>query len=217
MYNELIIPIIERKGETTMKNNEEKIIEIAQHISEIMEILEIPSNPSTEGTPMRVAKMYVNEVFANRNNANIKEELDDKMKTFPTTNEAPVGYDTDEFIIVKDIPFFSMCEHHFMPFMGKVTVGYVPGDKIIGLSKIPRVVKYFSKKPQLQERLGNEICEYLDNLLDPRALFVRITDCTHTCVTARGIETYCSTDTMASCSAHDYSRYYDDFMKQINR
>lgn len=202
-----------------MNNNEEKIIEIAQHISEIMEILEIPSNPSTEGTPMRVAKMYVNEVFANRNNANIKEELDDKMKTFPTTNKSSADYDyaIDEFIIVKDIPFFSMCEHHFMPFMGKVTVGYVPKDKIIGLSKIPRVVKYFSKKPQLQERLGNEICEYLDNLLDPLALFVRITDCTHTCVTARGIETYCSTDTMASCSAYDYPRYYDEFMKQISR
>ena len=107
-----------------------------------------------------------NELFVNRNNANI-EELKARMKTFP--NE----YSSD-MVIVRDIDFDSICEHHWLPFSGKVTVGYVPNDKVIGLSKIPRVVKYFSRKPQLQEQLTTEIGEYLYNLLEPRAIFVEV-------------------------------------------
>src|SRR5574344_1972031 len=126
-----------------------KVEAIKEHIEEIMRILEIPITESNKNTPLRVAKMWCNELFVNRNNANI-EELKARMKTFP--NE----YSSD-MVIVRDIDFDSICEHHWLPFSGKVTVGYVPSDKVIGLSKIPRVVKYFSKKPQLQEQLTTEI------------------------------------------------------------
>lgn len=186
---------------------EEKIIAIQHHVESIMSILGVERNNSTVGTPSRVAKMYVNEVFKNVNNENI-EELNDSMTCFSK------NFDGNELVIVKDIPFYSMCEHHLMPFSGKITVGYVPQDKIIGLSKIPRVVKYFSKKPQLQERLVNEIADYLQGLLGSDALFVLATDTIHTCVSARGIETYCETDTIA-CRGEEQYQFKSEFYTRV--
>lgn len=186
---------------------EEKIIAIQHHVESIMSILGVERNNSTVGTPSRVAKMYVNEVFKNVNNENI-EELNDSMTCFSK------NFDGNELVIVKDIPFYSMCEHHLMPFSGKITVGYVPNTKIIGLSKIPRVVKYFSKKPQLQERLVNEIADYLQDLLGSDALFVLATDTIHTCVSARGIETYCETDTIA-CRGEEQYQFKSEFYTRV--
>lgn len=186
---------------------EEKIIAIQHHVESIMSILGVERNNSTVGTPSRVAKMYVNEVFKNVNNGNI-EELNDSMTCFNK------NFDGNELVIVKDIPFYSMCEHHLMPFSGKITVGYVPNTKIIGLSKIPRVVKYFSKKPQLQERLVNEIADYLQGLLGSDALFVLATDTIHTCVSARGIETYCETDTIA-CRGEEQYQFKSEFYTRV--
>lgn len=186
---------------------EEKIIAIQHHVESIMSILGVERNNSTVGTPSRVAKMYVNEVFKNVNNENI-EELNDSMTCFNK------NFDGNELVIVKDIPFYSMCEHHLMPFSGKITVGYVPNTKIIGLSKIPRVVKYFSKKPQLQERLVNEIADYLQDLLGSDALFVLATDTIHTCVSARGIETYCETDTIA-CRGEEQYQFKSEFYTRV--
>lgn len=174
-----------------MTDNVEKIKE---HIEAIMELLEIPVTDSNKDTPKRVAKMWSNELFANRNNHNI-EELNAKMKTF--RNE----YNND-IVIVKDIDFNSICEHHWLPFSGKVTVAYVPNHDVIGLSKIPRVVKYFSQQPQLQEKLTSDIGVYLDNLLHPVAIFVEV-EATHQCVKCRGAESECSTKTT-------YSRYKGD-------
>lgn len=183
-----------------------KVEKIKEHIEAIMEILEIPITESNEGTPLRVAKMYCNELFANRNNHNI-EELNSKMKTFPNNY-------CNDLIIVKDIDFDSICEHHWLPFSGKVTVGYVPRDRVIGLSKIPRVVKYFSKKPQLQEQLTKEIGEYLYKLLEPNALFVEI-EATHQCVKCRGAESDCSTHTMFKIMEEGLERYYQDFKDRM--
>ena len=132
--------------------------------------------------------MYCNELFANRNNANL-EELNSRMKTFPVDSKYPMP------VKVEGIPFSSTCEHHWMPFIGTVDVRYVPSDRIIGLSKIPRVVEYFSKKPQLQERLTSEIGEYLVKVLNPKKLEVRI-QAIHTCVLCRGIESSCDTQTV---------------------
>ena len=160
---------------------------IKEHIEAIMDILEIKINSSNEDTPLRVAKMYCNELFLNRNNQNI-DELNSKMKLFP--NE---GYKNP--ITIEGISFSSTCEHHWLPFMGKVSVTYIPDKKIIGLSKIPRVVKYFSKRPQLQERLTNDIGIYLYNLLSPKYIKVEIVS-THTCVMCRGAESECSTTTV---------------------
>ena len=164
-----------------------KVEEIKKHIEAIADILGIEKNASNENTPLRVAKMYCNELFKNRNGANL-EELNSRMKVFPNDDciESPVT--------VKDIEFYSTCEHHWLPFMGTVSVTYVPDVSIIGLSKIPRVVKYFSQRPQLQERLTNDIGKYLVGLLQPKYLKVEV-NATHTCVMCRGAESKCETAT----------------------
>lgn len=185
-------------------NNEEKINEISKHVEQIMQILEIPNTESTNKTPLRVAKMYVNEVFKNQS---VDEE---ELKLQITTFENKMGQD---MIIVKDIPFYSTCEHHLMPFSGKITIGYVPRHRLIGLSKLPRIVKFFSKKAQLQEHLVSEIADFIHKELDPLVVFVHATECVHTCVTARGIETYCETDTLVS-RGND-TRYKNEFLNRI--
>lgn len=171
---------------------------IEEHLEAIMDLLEIERTPSNEGTPKRVAKMWVDELFANRNNDNL-EELKAKMKVFP--NEY-----YNDIVIVKDIDFNSVCEHHWLPFSGKVTVAYIPNEKVIGLSKIPRVVKYFSQKPQLQEQLTREIGDFLAELLDPLAIYVEV-EATHQCVKCRGAESDCSTKTSYSKDPFDSFNY----------
>ena len=150
--------------------------------------------------------MWCNELFANRNDRNLGE-LNDKMKVFPNTYES-------EMVIVKDIPFNSICEHHWLPFSGKVTVGYIPSDNVIGLSKIPRVVKYFSKRPQLQEQLTSQIGDYLENLLEPYAIFVEV-EATHQCVKCRGAESDCSTKTYYKSVCAGYEHSYQDFKDRM--
>ena len=159
---------------------------VAKHIGAISSLLGIEVTESNKDTPYRVAKMYCNELFKNRDPDSI-EELDLKMKAFP--NE---GVSTA--VTVSDIEFCSTCEHHWLPFMGLVEVSYVPNDCIIGLSKIPRVVKYFSQRPQLQERLTSDIGNYLVEVLRPKSLTVKVV-ATHTCVMCRGAESKCNTTT----------------------
>ena len=168
-----------------MTDNMNLIEEVAFHISAISSLLGIEITESNIDTPRRVAKMYCNELFANRNNLNI-EELNAKMKVFEAENSNPVTV---------EVPVNSVCEHHWLPFMGTVSVTYVPKDKIIGLSKIPRVVDFFSKKPQLQERLTTEIGEYLVSIIEPKYLSVRMV-ATHTCVSIRGAKSPCTTTTV---------------------
>lgn len=192
-----------------MINN--KVEEIKEHIAEIMRILEIPITESNKNTPLRVAKMWCNELFLNRNNSNM-EQLRETMKLFPNNYG-------QELIVVRDIPFSSICEHHWLPFSGIVTVGYVPKDTIVGLSKIPRVVKYFSKQPQLQEKLTKDIGDYLFDLLDPYAMFVEVT-AKHQCVMCRGAESDCETRT--HYTKYGYSstelceKAYADFTMRMN-
>ena len=165
--------------------DKELVKEIAGHISAISSLLGFPVTESNKDTPLRVAKMYCNELFRNRNNRHLNE-LNAKMKVFPAENHNPVSV---------EVPVNSSCEHQWLPFMGNVVVTYVPKDKIIGLSKIPRVVDYFSKKPQLQERLTTEIGEYLVSVIDPEYLSVRMV-ATHTCVSIRGAKSPCKTTTV---------------------
>jgi GTP cyclohydrolase I len=162
---------------------------IENHISAIMDILKIPFTESNVDTPRRIAKMYYNELFKNRNDKN-KIELDCCMKVFLNTNES-----LPDMIIERDIKFSSVCEHHWLPFSGTVDVGYIPKKYIFGLSKIPRVVKYFSKRPQLQEQLTSDIGKYLFNQVAPDMLFVRIR-AEHSSVMCRGAEADCKTDTL---------------------
>lgn len=139
-------------------------------------LIAIGENPDREGlveTPKRVANMY-EEIFAG-----LTEDPKQHIKLF---NEQS----NDEMVIVKDIPFYSMCEHHLLPFFGKAHIGYIPSDnKIIGLSKLARIVDNFAKKPQVQERLTSDIADFLNDNLQPKGVAV-IMEAEHMCMTMRG-------------------------------
>lgn len=163
-----------------------RILEIKVLVEQILRVLGIPTTVSTQDTPERVAKMYVNELFSSLAPGAL-EDLKGRMTCFPNEGRG--------LIIIKGITFNSICEHHLMPFSGVVNVGYMPNDKIIGLSKIPRVVKFFSRKPQLQERYTKEIAEFLMDTLN--SIFLTVTvKATHACVMCRGAESDCQTITV---------------------
>ena len=148
-------------------------------IEEAVKIIleEIGEDVSREGlieTPKRVAKMFL-EVCSS-----LKEEPPD-LKVF--TNEE----NYNQMVIVKDIPYYSLCEHHLVTFFGTASVGYIPRKKYVGLSKIARTVEYFAKKPQVQERLTEEVADYLFNGLEPEGLIVVIKG-RHLCMESRGIK-----------------------------
>ncbi len=191
-----------------------KVEAIKVHVEEIMRLLDIKKDNSNENTPLRISKMWVNELFRNRNGYHI-EELNASMKTFDWVEK------DDNFIIVKGVDFHSMCEHHWLPFTGKADVAYVPDGKIIGLSKIPRIVEYFSKRPQVQERLVKDIGEYLfKTMIDPKAVVVRM-QATHDCVMCRGIESKCVTDTLFHkfgklVTSSEQQNYLNDFHRRLN-
>ena len=144
----------------------------------VLMILEaIGEDPSREGlieTPKRVARMY-EEVFSGLNNT-AKEIL---SKTF--------SYDGEYIVIVKDIPFYSMCEHHLVPFFGKAHVAYIPNGKVAGLSKIARTVELYAKKPQLQERLTQEVSDAIVDFMDAKGSLVVI-EAEHLCMSMRGVK-----------------------------
>lgn len=192
-----------------MTGNEEKVELIKGRIEEVMKILDIEVTESNRDTPNRVAKMWVNELF--KNEGKDTTELDKQIAVFP--NE----YNND-IVILKDIEFHSICEHHWLPFSGKISIGYTPSDKIIGLSKIPRVVKYFSKKPQLQEKLVSEVGMYLNSVLHPKFLFIRA-EAVHQCVACRGAEANCSTVTRWQCqnlSSENLEEEYEHMKLMLN-
>ncbi|MEO1053507.1 MAG: GTP cyclohydrolase I FolE [Bacteroidota bacterium] len=154
----------------------EKITRIESHFKEIMTILGLDLNDdSLRGTPKRVAKMYVEEVFSG---------LNPKNKPKATLFENKFQY--DEMVVEKDITFYSHCEHHFVPIYGKVHVAYVSTGEVIGLSKINRIVQYYSKRPQVQERLTIQIAEELKRVLKTDHVGV-VVDATHMCVSSRGV------------------------------
>lgn len=150
---------------------------IADKFKEIMEIMGLDlTDDSLSGTPRRVAKMYIKEVFSGLNPAN-------KPKIALFENK----YKYEEMLVEKDITFYSNCEHHFVPIIGKAHVAYISNGKVIGLSKINRIVEYFAKRPQVQERLTVQIAEELKNILGTEDVAVVI-DAEHLCVSSRGVK-----------------------------
>ena len=137
---------------------------------------EDPERPGLRETPTRVARMY-EEIFAG---------IDVDAANVVTVVE---GADFDEMIMVRDIPLYSVCEHHLLPFVGKAHVAYIPNksQQITGLSKVARVVDMLAKKPQVQERLTTEIAEAIERALSPRGVFVVI-EAEHLCKTMRGVK-----------------------------
>ena len=153
--------------------NQEKV---EQAVYQLLEAL--GENPEREGlldTPKRVAKMYA-EMFSG-----LKEDPKDQFT-------AVFSEVHDEVVLVKDIPFYSMCEHHLVPFYGKAHVAYLPsGDKVTGLSKLARAVEVAARRPQLQERLTDQVATALEEALSPRGVFVMV-EAEHMCMTMRGIK-----------------------------
>lgn len=128
------------------------------------------TSPGLAGTPRRVADMYA--------------ELLTPAPFHPTTFPNDAGY--DELVLVSDIPVAALCEHHLLPFRGVAHVGYLPGERIIGLSKIARLVEAFARRPQVQERLTTQIADWLRDHLSPRGVGV-VVEAEHLCMTIRGV------------------------------
>lgn len=157
-------------------SDEEKIEIIEKHFREIMQTLGLDLNDdSLQGTPHRVAKMYVREVFSGLN-----------PKNRPHARLFENKYAYDQMLVEKDITFYSHCEHHFVPIYGKAHVAYFSEGKVIGLSKINRIVQYFAKRPQVQERLTVQIGKEMERVLHTKHVGV-VLDANHMCVASRGV------------------------------
>jgi GTP cyclohydrolase I len=175
-------------------NDETKIKLIQKHFREIMHIMGLDlTDDSLSGTPNRVAKMFVQEIFSGLNPANKPE-----IKLFDNK------YQYNEMLIEKNITLFSYCEHHFVPIVGKVHVAYISNGKVIGLSKINRLVQHYAKRPQVQERLTRQIAESLKEALQSDDVAVLI-DAVHLCVSSRGIK-----DTNSSTITSSFSGKFLD-------
>jgi GTP cyclohydrolase I len=162
--------------------DEEKIRIITEHVTGIMNVLGLDlTDDSLKGTPRRVAKMYVKELFSG---------LDPMNKPVASLFCNPYRY--RQMLIEKDITVYSVCEHHLVPIIGKAHVAYISSGKVIGLSKINRIVQYFSKRPQVQERLTIQIAAELKKVLETEDVAVLI-DAAHLCVASRGIRDISST------------------------
>lgn len=160
---------------------------IAEHVTSIMYLLNLNlKNDSLLDTPKRIAKMYVEEIFSGLDYSN-----------FPKITIFKNAMCMNEMITIRNINITSTCEHHFIIFNGTVTVSYIPKKNVIGLSKINRIVEFFSKRPQLQERLTQQIFLALQTLLNTHDVAVFI-DAVHYCVKARGINDVTSTTTTTS-------------------
>ena len=169
--------------DTPMRDNafelddDTKVELIQKRFEEIMNILGLDlTDDSLKGTPHRVAKMYVKEIFKGLN-----------PKNAPRVALFDNKYQYDQMLIEKDITLFSNCEHHFVPIVGRAHVAYISSGKVIGLSKINRIVEYFAKRPQVQERLTVQIANYLSEMLETENVAVVI-DAKHLCVSSRGVE-----------------------------
>jgi GTP cyclohydrolase I len=186
--------------------DKEKIQEIEKHFTRIMEVLGLDlTDDSLQGTPHRVAKMYVTEVFSGLNPMN---------KPAMTLFENKYRY--DQMLVEKDVTFYSHCEHHFVPIFGKAHVAYISSGKVIGLSKINRIVQYYAKRPQVQERLTVQIGKELQKALDTDHVAVVI-DATHLCVASRGVnDTNSKTGTAFFSGKFKDTQIKNEFLNYIN-
>ena len=179
LYTGLKTPI---KKDAFKLSDEEKKQKIEVLFSKIMDVIGLDlTDDSLKGTPKRVAKMYIDEIFSGINPKN-------KPKIALFENK----YKYNQMLVEKNITFYSNCEHHFVPIIGKAHIAYISSGRVIGLSKINRIVQYFAKRPQVQERLTNQIAEELKIILNTEDIAV-IIDAKHLCVSSRGIKDDTST------------------------
>ena len=148
---------------------------IANLFGAILDELGIDRNdPNAADTPNRVAKMFVDEIFAGR----FQEAP--KVTVFPNTRKI------DEMIVTGPLTVRSMCSHHFMPIVGRAWIGYIPDQQLLGLSKFPRLLEWFARRPQIQEELTQSLANYLQEILNPKGLAVYLS-CSHFCQSHRGV------------------------------
>lgn len=177
-------------------SNAQKIEQIEKHFRSIMEVLGLDlTDDSLKGTPSRVAKMYVEEIFSGLDPQN-------KPKVALFENK----YQYNQMLVERNITFYSNCEHHFVPIFGKAHVAYISNGKVIGLSKLNRIVNYFAKRPQVQERFTMQIARELSKVLQTEDVAV-IIDAQHLCVSSRGIK---------DISASTVSSYYGGKFKDAD-
>ena len=168
--------------------DEERIDLIAQHYNEILKL--IGENPEREGlkrTPHRAAKALVATTSGYRSNP------------VEIARKAIFEHQGSRIVVVKDIEFYSMCEHHILPFFGHISVGYIPKGKIIGLSKLPRIIECFARRLQVQENLTAQICEFLAKEIHNDGVIVAC-EAEHLCMKMRGVEKQDSTTLTYECS-----------------
>jgi len=174
LYTGLETPM---RADAFQLSDSQKKEKIALLFAEIMEVMGLDLNDdSLQGTPNRVAKMYIDEIFSGLNPAN-------KPKIALFENK----YKYNQMLVEKNIQFYSNCEHHFVPIIGKAHIAYVSSGKVVGLSKLNRIVQYYAKRPQVQERLTNQIALELIESLETEDVAV-IIDAKHLCVASRGVK-----------------------------
>jgi GTP cyclohydrolase I len=187
--------------------NDQQIIErIARHMAGIMGELNLDlGDANYQETPERVAKMYL-EMFHG-----LREGAEPKVTTFPNDE----GY--HHMVIEKEIPFYSMCAHHFVPFYGHAHIAYIPESEVVGLSKLPRILEFYAKRPQLQERLTEQVAEFLWSRLEPQGVMVVI-EARHLCVEMRGVKkagAMTTTSALRGCFADRLVR--EEFLALLRR
>ena len=208
VHEHLIKMGVETPVTDTGVSRTDKIEQIEGHFSQIMDILGLDlTDDSLQDTPKRVAKMYVNEIFWG---------LD--YEAFPKCTAVDNKMKYDEMVVERNINVQSNCEHHFVVIDGVATVGYIPNEKVLGLSKLNRVVEYFAKRPQIQERLTEQVYYALQYILETDNIAVVI-DAQHYCVKSRGVEDVGSstvTSKLGGCFKEDHQARAE-FMNIVNK
>lgn len=161
---------------TASDETDDRVLRIAAHVRGLIEELGLDtSDPNLQRTDMRVAKMYL-EMFSG-----LEADAEPAVTTFPNDENY------QHMVMERDIPFYSMCSHHLVPFYGKAHIAYIPEDRIVGLSKFSRILDFYARRPQLQERLTEQVVSYFEENLQPRGAMVVI-EARHLCVEMRGVK-----------------------------
>lgn len=167
---------VDRDGDTNLNHDDEAAVTaMAFHIGAVLDLLHLDrADHNLRETPERVARMYL-EMFHG-----LREGAEPEITMFPNDE----GYSS--MVMERDIPFYSMCAHHFVPFYGHAHIAYIPRQRIVGLSKMPRILEFYAKRPQIQERLTEQVANFMWSRLDPLGAMVVI-EARHLCVEMRGV------------------------------
>ncbi|SIQ51981.1 GTP cyclohydrolase I FolE [Pontibacter sp. BAB1700] len=185
----------------------EKIVIIERHFREIMHTMGLDlTDDSLKGTPLRVAKMYVQEIFSGLHPENK-----------PVIRRFENKYKYNQMLVERDITVYSSCEHHFVPIIGKAHVAYMPNEHVIGLSKLNRIVQYYARRPQVQERMTMQIADELKQALQTENVAVLI-EADHLCVMSRGVNDVSSSTITAEYSGlFEQEQYRSEFLSHIRK